>query len=102
MHNTVEGSTDRGIELSAGGPGLASANTLEVQVAHNTACHNASGDILAEGGFTGNVLFPAPNVGTENVLAGEIFKNMATTVTVDDGTVGNTANVTQINNDPCP
>lgn len=41
-------------------------------------------------------------MGTGNVLAGEIAKNTATTVTVQDGTVGNTAMVTQSNNDPCP
>jgi hypothetical protein len=98
--NVFEGSMDRGIELDAGGPGLASSNTLDVKVTHNTACNN--GDIVAEGGFIGNVLFPVPNQGTGNVLAGEISKNTVTTVTVDDGTPGNTAAVTQFNNNPCP
>jgi hypothetical protein len=101
-HNTVEYNTDRGIELSAGGIGLASANTLEVRVAHNTVCNNAGTDIVGEGGFTGNILFPVPNLGTGNVLAGEISKNTATMVTVADGTPGNAATVTQVNNDPCP
>ena len=59
-------------------------------------------DILGEGGFTGEILFPVPNQGTGNVLAGEISKNTATPVTVDDGTPGNQANVTQFHNDPCP
>lgn len=59
-------------------------------------------DILGEGGFTGNVLFPVPNAGTENVLEGEIFHNTASTVTVADGTPGNTADVMQFKNVPCP
>lgn len=102
VQNTVEDNTDRGIELCAGGFGLASENTLDVQVAHNRVCNNPGTDILGEGGFTGNVLFPAPNAGTGNVLEGEIFKNTATTVTVQNGTPGNTATVTQFHNDPCP
>ena len=32
---------------------------------------------------------------------GEIFKNMATTVMIDNGTSGNTATVTQFKNEPC-
>jgi len=101
-HNVVEDSTDRGIELAAGGSGLASSNTLDVWVEHNTACHNTGTDIHGEGGFSGSVLFPVPNLGTGNVLEGRIFQNTATTVTVANGTLGNTATVTQFNNDPCP
>jgi hypothetical protein len=101
-HNTVEGSTVGGIEVDAGAFGLASANTTEVWVAHNTICNNTGTDIRAEGGFTGNVIFPVPNAGTGNVLTGQIFQNTATTVTVADGAPGNTADVTQFNNDPCP
>jgi hypothetical protein len=81
---------------------LANANTFAVQVAHNTICHNTGIDILAEGGFVGNVLFPVPNVGSGNVLTGEIVHNTATTVTVVNGTPGNTAAVTQFKNDACP
>jgi hypothetical protein len=99
--NTVADNTHQGIWLCAEGGGLASANTIEVRTVHNTSCHNGT-DILGEGGFTGNVLFPVPNAGTGNVLEGEIFKNTATTVTVDDGVPGNTATVTQFKNDPCP
>jgi Right handed beta helix region len=102
VQNTVADNTDRGIELCAGGFGLASANTVEVWAAHNMVCNNPGTDILGEGGFTGNVLFPVPNAGTGNVLEGEIFKNTATTVTVQNGTPGNTATVTQFHNDPCP
>jgi hypothetical protein len=101
MHNEVEGSTVTGIELDAGGGGLASANTVEVWVTHNTVCHNAGTDIAAEGGFSGNAFFTVPNMGTGNELAGQILKNTATTVTVANGTPGNTATVTQFNNDPC-
>jgi hypothetical protein len=102
-HNTVEDSTDRGIELCAGGVGLANANTVDVWVANNTVCDNAGIDIVGEGGFSGNVLF-GPNQGTGNVLEGQILENTATTVVVQDGAgaPGNTANVTQFNNDPCP
>jgi hypothetical protein len=101
VQNTVADNTERGIELCAGGFGLASANTVAVWVAHNTVCNNPGTDILGEGGFTGNVLFPVPNAGTENVLEGEIFHNTATTVVVTDGTPGNTADVTQFKNDLC-
>jgi hypothetical protein len=101
-HNTIADNTDRGIELIAGGPGLASSNTVEVRIVHNTVCHNGT-DIVGEGGFSGNVLL-VPNMGTGNVLEGEISKNTATTVTVQDGAgaPGNQANVTQFNNDLCP
>ena len=99
-HNTVENNPAKGIEVDAGSTGLASANVLEVRVAHNTVCNNTDTAILGEGGFSGDALFPA-NTGTGNVLAGEISKNTATVV-VQDGTPGNTADVTQFNNDPCP
>jgi hypothetical protein len=101
MHNVVEGSTERGIGLDGGGPGLANANTLEVQVAHNTVCHNTPADIGGQGGFTGSLGFSS-NLGTGNVLEGEIFQNTATTVTVQPGTSGNTADVRQFQNEPCP
>jgi hypothetical protein len=41
-------------------------------------------------------------MGTGNVSAGEISQNTAATVTVADGTPGNTATVTQLYNAPCP
>ena len=100
-HNTVEDNAAKGIELDAGSSGLANSNTTEIRVAHNTVCHNTITAILGEGGFSGDALFPA-NQGTGNVLTGEIFQNTATTVTVADGTPGNTATVTQFNNVPCP
>ena len=90
--NTVEDSTGTGILLVAGAK-RASANTLEVWVAHNAVCDNHP-DIVG-------VSSPMPNPGTGNVLEGQIFQNTATTVTVADGTSGNTAAVTQFKNDPC-
>ena len=101
MHNTVANNTLRGIELLAGDVGLASANTTAVRVAHNTVCDNGT-DIIGEGGFSGDVLFPVPNQGTGNVLEGAIFQNTATTVVVEDGVAGNSAEVTQSKNVPCP
>jgi hypothetical protein len=102
VHNTVENNGAPGLELMAGDSGVANANTLEIHVAHNTVCHNAipEVDILGEGSFSGDARF-APNVGTGNVLEGEIFQNTATTVTVQPGTSGNTADVKQFNNGPC-
>jgi hypothetical protein len=41
------------MELYAGDSGLASANSTEVWVAHNTICHNTGADIVGEGGFSG-------------------------------------------------
>jgi len=100
-HNTVEGNANRGIELCAGGPGTANSNSVEAWVTHNTVCNNGT-DIIGEGGYTGSILVPTPNMGTGNVLTGAIFQNTATTVTVADGTPGNTATVTQFKNDACP
>ncbi|HJY82240.1 MAG TPA: hypothetical protein VKK81_14300 [Candidatus Binatia bacterium] len=59
-----------------------------------TFAQNLSGGTIVVG-FNGRPL-PA------NVLEGQIFQNTATTVTVADGTPGNTATVTQFNNDLCP
>jgi hypothetical protein len=100
-HNVVEGNAVRGISLFAGGPGLASDNTVDVRIAHNTVCNNGD-DIVGEGGFTGSVVNPTPNMGTGNELTGEIVQNTTMTVTVADGVAGNTADVTQFKNDPCP
>jgi hypothetical protein len=100
-HNTVEGNATRGIEFYAGGPGTANSNPVEVGVAHNTVCNNGT-DITGEGGFTGNILLPTPNMGTGNVLTGAIFQNTATAVVIQDGVPGNTADVTQFKNEPCP
>jgi hypothetical protein len=96
----VEDSTAEGIHLAAGLEGLASANTLDIWVAHNAVCHNAGPDISGEGGASAHPPLP-PNMGTGNLLHGWIFKNTATTVVVQNGTAGNTATVTQFNNDPC-
>jgi hypothetical protein len=98
--NTVEDNNATGIEADAGEEGLANENTLSVSVAHNTVCNNTGTAILGEGGFSGNALFP-PNMGSGNVLTGDISHNTATTVVVQDGTPGNTATVTQSNNTPC-
>src|SRR5262245_19144702 len=90
--NVVEDNAD-GVQMFAGGPGLASDNTLEVRVENNTVCNNGT-DILGEGGAD-------DNTGSGNLLTGTISKNTAT-VTVTDGTLGNMATVTQSNNVPCP
>ena len=103
-HNTVENNPAKGIEVDAGSTGLASANALEVQVAHNTVCHNTDTAILGEGGYSGEALFP-PNLGTGNVLTGAIFQNTGTVVVQDgtqNGTPENTADVKQFKNDSCP
>src|SRR5262249_42071888 len=97
--NVVEDSTAEGIYLAAGADGRASANTLDVWVAHNTVCNNGAG-IVGEGGASAHPPLP-PNMGTGNLLQGRIFQNTATTVTVVDGVPGNTATVTQFKNDPC-
>jgi hypothetical protein len=101
-HNVVEDSTAEGIYLAAGADGLASGNTLDVRVAHNTVCNNGAG-IVGEGGASAHPPLP-PNLGTGNVLTGEISKNTATVVVQDgvqNGMPENTADVTQFNNDPC-
>jgi len=79
---------------------LANENTLSVSVAHNTVCNNTGTAILGEGGFSGDTLFP-PNLGSGNVLTGDISQNTATTVVVQDGTPGNTATVAQSHNTQC-
>ena len=100
IDNTVEDNTGKGIEAHAGSTGLANANTLSVRVAHNKVCNNTGTAILGEGGFSGDALFP-PKWGSGNVLTGEISQNTATTVVVQDGTLGNTATVTQSHNTQC-
>lgn len=100
-HNVVEGNAVRGISLFAGGSGLASDNTVDVRIVHNTVCNNGA-DITGEGGFTGSVVNPTPNMGTGNELTGAIVQNTVTTVMVEDGIPGNTADVTQFHNNPCP
>jgi hypothetical protein len=102
MHNTVENNGNWGIELTGAGVGSASANTLEARIAHNQACGNANVDIRAESGFSGNPFFPVPNAGSGNVLTGEIVQNTASIVTVQNGTPGNTATMSQFKNEPCP
>ncbi|MGE0826380.1 MAG: hypothetical protein AB7G75_26735 [Candidatus Binatia bacterium] len=99
--NTVENNPAKGIEVDAGSSGYTSTNTFEVHVTHNIVCHNTDTAIVGEGGFSGDALFPA-NTGTENVLIGKIFQNIAMTVMIQDGTLGNTADVTQVKNEPCP
>jgi hypothetical protein len=99
--NTVTGTTGEGMHLDAGGSGAARTNTVEVRVKKNTVCGSTDADIRALGGLLGNP-FLLDNTGTGNVLEGEIAKNTATTVTLNDGVPGNTADVTQLKNDPCP
>ncbi len=100
-HNVVEGSTEPGLGMSlvAGAAGLSSSNILNVQAAHNTICGNGIDLIFGRGGFSpGNVFFE----GTGNVLEGRIFQNTVGVVDIADGAQGNTAMVTEFNNDPCP
>jgi hypothetical protein len=101
--NVVEDSTAEGIYLAAGGDGRASANTVDIWVAHNTVCNNGTG-IVGEGGASAHPPLP-PNLGTGNLLQGRIFQNTATVVVQDgvqNGTPENTADVTQFKNEPCP
>ncbi|MBI3756379.1 MAG: right-handed parallel beta-helix repeat-containing protein [Deltaproteobacteria bacterium] len=101
--NTVTGTTFllEGIHLEAGGSGAASDNAVEVSVEKNAVCGSAAGDIHALGGLLGNP-FLVNNSGLGNTLEGEISKNTATTIVVEDGVAGNLANVTQFHNAPCP
>jgi hypothetical protein len=101
--NTVTGTTGEGIHLEAGGSGEANDNDVDVTVRKNTVCGSTppNADIHAIGGLLGNPVL-IDNTGTGNVLEGQIFENTATTVTVAEGTLGNTAIVTEFNNDPCP
>src|SRR5262249_32819869 len=101
MDNRVEDNTAKGIEMDAGGGGLASVNILSARVAHNTVCNNTDTAIFGEAGFSAQPGFAA-NMGSGNVLTGEISQNTATTVVVQDGTPGNTARVTQSLNTLCP
>jgi hypothetical protein len=101
--NTVTGTFGEGMHLDAGGSGVANNNDVDVTVSKNTVCGSAATDIHAIGGFLGiPSLLPLPNQGTGNSLEGEISKNTATTVVVENGVVGNSATVTQSKNVPCP
>jgi hypothetical protein len=98
--NVVIGTIGEGIHLDAGGSGVANANKVEVRAQKNTVCGSADADIRALGGLLGNPFLP-DNSGTKNMLEGKIFQNTATTVTVANGTLRNTADVTQFKNNPC-
>jgi hypothetical protein len=103
--NTVTGTSGEGILLEAGGPGKANDNDVDVTVRKNTVCGSTTpnADIHAIGGFLGIPSVPLPNQGTGNVLEGEISKNTAKLpVVVENGVAGNTAQVTQSKNVPCP
>jgi hypothetical protein len=99
--NTVIGTTGEGVHLEAGGSGAANDNDLDVTVRKNTVCGSTNADIHAIGGLLGNPFLP-DNTGAGNVLEGEISKNTASTVVIEDGVAGNSATVTQFNNNPCP
>ncbi len=93
-NNTITGTIGEGIHLEAGSTGLASNNEVEIRVRKNTVCGSAAADIDALGG--------APsNQGTGNKVEGEIRKNTATTVVVDNGVAGNVAQVAQSKNVAC-
>lgn len=100
--NTVTGTTFllEGIHLEAGGSGVANNNTVGVRVRKNTVCGSAAADIHAQGGLLGNP-FLVDNNGDGNDLEGEIAKNTATTIAVEDGVPGNSARATQSKNTPC-
>ncbi len=99
--NTVTGTSSEGMQLTAGSFGEANDNDVDVTVRKNTVCGSTAADIHAIGGLLGNPFLP-DNTGTGNVLEGKIFQNTATTVTLQDGVPGNLADVTQLQNDPCP
>ncbi len=101
MDNTVTDTTGEGLHLEAGGPGEANDNDVEVTVRKNTVCSSTDADIHAIGGLLGNP-FLIDNTGTGNALEGEISENTASTVVVEDGVAGNSADVTQSQNVLCP
>jgi hypothetical protein len=99
-NNTVTDTFGQGVLLSAGGPGVANANEVEMTMKKNTVCGSTVVDIHAIGGFLGTP-FPL-NQGAGNTVEGEITHNTAFTVVVENGVGGNSANVTQFENVPCP
>jgi hypothetical protein len=106
--NTVTDTFGDGLHLTAGSAGEANDNEVEVTVRKNTVCGSTKPggtepdvDIHAIGGLLGNLCLP-DNTGTGNVLAGEISKNTATTVVIEDGVPDNSAEATQSQTVPCP
>ena len=100
--NTVTGTVGEGLLLSAGGSGVANTNDVDVTVRKNTVCGSAATDVHAIGGFFGIPALLPPNQGTGNTIGGEITKNTAATIVVENGVAGNSATVAQLNNDTCP
>jgi hypothetical protein len=100
--NIVTGTVGEGLLLSAGGSGVANTNDVEVTVKKNIVCGSAATDVHAIGGLLGIPSLLPPNQGTGNTIGGEITKNTATTVVVENGVAGNSATVTQFKNTPCP
>jgi hypothetical protein len=99
--NTVTRTTGEGMHLEAGGSGEANDNGVDVTVRKNTVCGSTNADIHAIGGLLGSPFGLLDNSGSGNVLEGEISKNTATTVVIEDGVAGNSAAITPVNNDPC-
>ena len=99
QHNVIEGSTVGEIELAVGAlvwPARISSMCGSCIIRFVATERMSSVRVLSD--------IALPNRGTGNVLDEKISKNMAMTVTVQDGagTPGNQANVMQFNNDPCP
>jgi hypothetical protein len=101
--NTITGTAGEGMNLEAGSSGEANDNEVDVTVRKNTVCGSTEANIHAIGGLS-SLVFPffPDNTGTGNTLEGEIAKNTASTVVVEDGVTGNTAHVTQSKNVSCP
>src|SRR5262249_60226390 len=99
--NTVTGTSGEGLHLEAGGSGEANDNEVEATVRKNTVCGSTSTDIHAIAGLLGNP-FLIDNTGTGNTLEGEISKNTATTVVVENGVAGNSGQGTPSKNDKGP
>ncbi|MBI3758091.1 MAG: right-handed parallel beta-helix repeat-containing protein [Deltaproteobacteria bacterium] len=100
--NTITGTLfGDGMNLEAGSSGEANDNEVKVNVRKNTVCGSAAADIHAIGGVLGSPFLP-DNTGTGNILEGEISKNIASTIVVENGVAGNVATVARFHNAPCP
>ena len=99
-NNRVEGAMYAELHFTAGGPGSASDNTVDVTIENNIVC-GSDGSIWGQGGQTNNENPFWANAGTGNTLTVTLTDNSAGSVNVEDGVAGNTAMLTESGTQSC-
>ena len=99
-NNRLEGAMYDELHFTAGGPGSASDNTVEVTAENNTVCGSRD-SLRGQGGRTNEENPFWANAGTGNTLTVTLTDNSAGSVNVEDGVAGNTALLTESGTRSC-